>query len=576
MSRKAVLVLLAGVAAGVGVASIMLRNDVRDADLGDVALVLAVGWSFVASGLIAWNLRPENRIGPVMILTGFLRFAGALDWSRDPLLFSIGHSLTPAYLVGIASVLLTFPSGRLASVVERWLFGAIVVAGGPLHIAWMMFAPHRGACIGCPDYVFQVARAEPVARAFEVTHEGLGVAAGLMALGALIHRWREASAPLRFAVAPVLWVGAAAMVGMLFWIVAGLVEQPLGGAPEIVMEILLVLVPVAFLVGVARTRLARSAVADLVVGLGDSPAPGELQAALGRAMHDPSLSIAYWLPDEDRFVDLNGRPVDPGVEPGRAVTMIQREGRRIAALVHDPAALEDEPLVRSVGAAAALQLENERLQARLRAQLEEVEASRARIVEAAQEERRRIERDLHDGTQQRLVSIAMTLGLAESRVSSDPAAAGELVGDAKRDLAETLQELRDLSQGIHPGILTERGLPAALDELVGRVRMPVELRVLLEDRLPVRVEEAAYFVVSEALTNIVKYADATRAHVRVDRRDGVAVMRVSDDGAGGADATRGSGLRGLQDRVEALGGRLTVASPRAGGTVLEARIPCAS
>jgi signal transduction histidine kinase len=205
-----------------------------------------------------------------------------------------------------------------------------------------------------------------------------------------------------------------------------------------------------------------------------------------------------------------------------------------------------------------------------------VEASRARIVEAAQMERRRIERDLHDGTQQRLVSVAMSLGLAESKVATEPEAALSFVREARHRLADALVELRDLSQGIHPGILTERGLPAALSELARRIDMRVVLDVSLSERLPERVEEAAYYVVSEALSNVIKYAHATHARVQDDRLDGVAVMRVSDDGTGGADSTRGSGLRGLRDRVEALGGRLTVASPHSRGTVLEARIPCAS
>jgi signal transduction histidine kinase len=595
MDRKRFVLALAALAAGLAVAWLMLTNDVRDAGDADVALVLTVGWSFVASGIIAWNLRPDNLIGPAMIVTGFLRFAAALEWSQDPLLFSIGNSLDPAYLVGLAYVLLAFPGGRLVSLVERSLFGVLVVAGGPFHVAWLMVGGDRqgGSCAGCPDYVFEVVQAEPVAEAFEVTHGALGVVAGLLALGVLIHRWRHASAPLRFAIAPILWVGAGAVVVIVFWMITGLSGEPLGDAPQKAMEVMLALVAVAFVAGVARTRLARSAVADLIVEMGEAnkavqpedPAfcsqceasePDVLRDSLARALHDPSLALAFWLEEADRYVDALGQPVDLPDENGtRAVTMIERAGRRVAALIHDPALREDEHLVDSVCAAAALEIENQRLQAELRAQLEEVEASRARLVEAAQEERRRIERDLHDGTQQRLVSIAMTLGLADSKLSSDPAGAGQLVKDAKGHLSEALEELRDLSQGIHPGILTERGLPAALAELVQRIHMPIVLDVSISGRLPDRVEEAAYYVVSEALTNVVKYAHASRARVKVDRLNGVAVMRVSDDGAGGADATRGSGLRGLHDRVEALGGQLSVASPHRGGTVLEAQIPCA-
>jgi signal transduction histidine kinase len=579
MDRKRFLLALAALAAGLAVAWLMLTNDARRATATDVFLTLGIGWSFVASGLVAWQLRPSNAIGPVMIATGFLRFAAALDWSQDPLFFSIGLSLEPAYLVGLAYVLLAFPGGRLVSLVERLLFGVFVAAGGPLHVAWLMFEVHdrHVLCADCSGYVFGVVEAEPVARVFEVTHEVIGVLAGVLVLGVLIDRWRRASAPLRFAIAPILWAGAAAVVAILFWMITALVEAPLAGAPQKTMEFMLGVVAVAFLVGVARTRLAHSAVADLVVEMGEVSAPAVLRDSLARTLRDPSLEVAYWLEDADRYVDARGRLVVLPVEDEtRAVTMIEREGRRIAALVHDPALREDEHLVESVCAAAALELDNERLQAELRARLEEVEASRARIVEAAMTERRRIERDLHDGAQQRLVSVAMSLGLAESKVATEPEAAVTFVREAKGRLADALVELRDLSQGIHPGILTERGLCAALAELAQRVDMRVVLDVSVSERLPERVEEAGYYVVSEALTNVVKHAQATHARVQVDHLDGVAVMRVSDDGTGGADSTRGSGLRGLRDRVEALGGRLTVASPRGGGTLLEAQIPCVS
>jgi signal transduction histidine kinase len=256
------------------------------------------------------------------------------------------------------------------------------------------------------------------------------------------------------------------------------------------------------------------------------------------------------------------------------ITMVERDGRRIAALVHDPAVLEDESLVRAVAAAAGLQLENERLQAELRSQLEEVRASRARIVEATQDERRRIERNLHDGTQQRLVAIAMTLGLAEAKVATDAGAARRLITEARDDLSSALEELRMLSQGIHPGILTERGLGNAVDELALRTRLPVEVEVSLSERLPTQVETAAYYVIAEALTNVVKHARASRARVRVRREDGRALIAISDDGRGGADTRGGSGLRGLRDRVEALGGLFALESPVGAGTRIEVEIPC--
>jgi signal transduction histidine kinase len=215
-----------------------------------------------------------------------------------------------------------------------------------------------------------------------------------------------------------------------------------------------------------------------------------------------------------------------------------------------------------------------RLNAELHARLEDLRASRARIVEAADEERRRIERNLHDGTQQRLVSISMALGLAEAKLESDPAGAGAVFGEARQGLSAALEELRALSHGIHPGILNERGLAAALEELTMGAAVAVALDVADSDRLPEQVEAAAYYVVSEALANVAKHSHATSARVRVETARGELVVEVADDGMGGADSGRGSGLRGLTDRVEALGGRLWLSSPPGQGTIVRAEIPC--
>jgi signal transduction histidine kinase len=260
----------------------------------------------------------------------------------------------------------------------------------------------------------------------------------------------------------------------------------------------------------------------------------------------------------------------------RAVTIVEHLGRRIAALVHDPALLDDEHLVGSVCAAAGLALENGRLQAELQARLSDLAASRTRFVEAEETERRRIERDLHDGTQQRLVSVAMTLGLAEAKAANDPASMGALLQEARDGLTEALNELRELSQGIHPSILTERGLPGAVEELASRARIPAHLDVTLARRLPEHIEAAAYYVVAESLTNIAKHGGTASAHISIAERDGCVRVVVSDTGPGGADEKHGSGLKGLRDRVEAIGGQLSVHSPAGHGTTVKAEIPCAS
>ena len=273
---------------------------------------------------------------------------------------------------------------------------------------------------------------------------------------------------------------------------------------------------------------------------------------------------------------LDGLAVElPQAGAGHVATVVERDGDPIAALVHDPALRENAELLDSVCAAAALTLENERLQAELRARLAELQASRARLVEATESERRRIERDLHDGTQQRLVSIAMALGLAESRLAQDRPAVEPVLREAREALTLALAELRELSQGIHPAALTERGLSAALDDLARRAALPVHLEVGIDGRLPEPVEAAGYFVASEALANAAKHSHANEVRLSVSRAGSMLVVEVADDGIGGAAAGGGSGLRGLADRVEALRGRLTVSSPPGRGTMLRAEIPCA-
>jgi signal transduction histidine kinase len=223
----------------------------------------------------------------------------------------------------------------------------------------------------------------------------------------------------------------------------------------------------------------------------------------------------------------------------------------------------------------ALTAENEQLNAELRAKVEELRASRTRIVEAGYAERRRVERDLHDGAQQRLVALTMSLRLVRGKMDSDPEGAAELLDEAMAELDQATRELRELARGIHPAVLSDRGLEAALSGLADRSPVPVEIVETPPERLPAPVESATYFVIAEALTNVARYAEADAATVRVSRDDGAVEVEVRDDGVGGADPASGTGLRGLEDRVAALEGRLAVSSPAGEGTTVRARIPCA-
>jgi signal transduction histidine kinase len=338
----------------------------------------------------------------------------------------------------------------------------------------------------------------------------------------------------------------------------------------------LLAVPLAFVVGLLRTQFAWAGMGDLVVSLRRAREPHQLGEVLSKALNDPSLVLVYWLPRFECYVDADGRPVVLPVErSGRAVTPVDHDGQHIAALIHDAALVYHPELLKVVSAAAELALEQERLQAELKAHAGELAGSRARIVEAGDSARRRLERDLHDGAQQRLVALAMALRLAETRIQDDPAGAEQLIASAREDLARSLAELRELAQGIHPAVL-DHGLAVALDSLATRSAIPVGLAIKLTDRLPEPVEIAAYFVASEALANIDKYAQASSVTISVSRGNGLAVIEIADDGVGGADDARGSGLRGLADRVEALGGQLQVVSPIGQGTVLTAEMPCGS
>jgi signal transduction histidine kinase len=577
VNRWTLVLATAALAAGVAVAWTMLTNEVRRWSGLDVTRILVIGWSFVAAGLVAWRLRPENSTGPAMVVTGFLRFGAALEAAQQPVLFAVGHALEVTYLAGVVYVVLAFPSGRLGSRLDRWLFALTILAVGPLDVGRLVFGAHDPhACVGCPTRILIEAVDSPgIAHSLELALFAVGAIVAASCVAVLLQRWRGASPRLRFAIAPVLWAGAAAFIAVILMVTNHYLDEPAAGAPHILLDIVIASFAFALLLGIGRTQLARSAVADLVIELGNTSGPGELRSALSRALRDPSLDIAYWLPDAERYVDAEGHPMElPEEADRRSVTFVRRDDRTIAALVHDPALDEDPALVDSAGAAAGLALENERLQAELRARLEELTASRTRIVEAAQAERRRIERDLHDGTQQRLVSVAMTLGLADARLLADPESAQTVLRDARARLSEALEGLRQLSHGIHPGILTERGLGPALDELAASSHLSIELTTSLRERLPERAEIAAYFFVSEALTNVAKYAPASKVWVCVDRADARALVRVADEGPGGADPSRGSGLRGLRDRIEALGGRFSCTSLPGQGTVLEAEIPC--
>jgi PAS domain S-box-containing protein len=774
--------------------------------------------SFVFSGLFAIWRRPDNRTGLLMVATGCLWLLSALTTANNAWVFTLGFVFNSAAFVVFGHLLLAFPTGRLESRFHRLLvlviwFDLIVPA-----IALLLVGGTDRTCTGdCPDSTITVWQNDRAAQAILAFASIAALSILVVVLFALAQRWRNASPTLRRALGPVYATSALTLVLLLVALAVSEFSERVGRVVELMSLAALAVVPVSFLAGVLKSRLARSGIADLLLELTHGT---PIKEALARTLNDPTLDIAYWLPETGRYVSADGRPLQEG-DGSRHVTLVEHAGRPTAALLHDPMLADEPELIEATAAAAGLWLDNERLQAKLRAQIEfletivnaspsllcsldregrivnlnhasrvasgyldeeevrwlpfwdvfvspeerdesrtrfeeaapfhreagfehtfvnragqkltiawstaplydeqgnvrnvvcggldvtererqlrelqtsearlraaiqaspvailevdlddrvarwnpaaermfgwtaeemvggplrhvpperqdelqalfarvrsgesytgieskrlrkdgtlidvevsaapirdaagnvishmalfadvtdrrrqeeEIRASRARIVEAGDEARRRLERNLHDGAQQRLVALSLALRLAQSKLETDPEAATTVLESAREELAAALDELRELARGIHPAVLTDRGLTAALEALASRSPIPVEIDAP-ENELPRPVEAAAYYVVAEALANVAKYAGASGATVRICRENGSALVEVGDDGVGGADPAAGSGLRGLSDRVEALGGTLSIVSPPGGGTRVSVEIPLQS
>jgi len=546
---------------------------------------ITYGLAFVAIsiGVIVWELRPDTRTG--ILLTAFPFTALLADlrvvFSGSTLAVTVGYATQWLPAPVFAHLVLSYPTGRLRLRLDR-IVVAIAYALAAFYglVAVLFFDPR-------PQYDFTILafdhHAVPVTHLSWFDPSGLlhvldlvlfGLA--LLFLGLVARKLVRATPGGRRVVLPLAL--AAAFTALQFVVQIVVFGEPVNSWTHDgwfwVVTIASLGIPVSLAAGLLWGRRARAGVADLVVELQRTP-PGSVRDALARTLGDPTLELALRLPD-GAYVDGAGRAVSlPPPQSSRAVTFLGPPDEPVAALVHDAALLERRALLDSAGAAARLALENERLQAELRAQLVELRASRARIVTAGDEERRRLERDLHDGAQQRLLSLGLALKLALAKLGPNANGAAELLTEADVELRAALDELRELARGIHPAILTEQGLGAALRSLADRTPLPVTIVRVPERRVSRAAEAAAYFLVSEALANVAKHADATRVRVSVRDFDERVLVDVDDDGVGGADPARGSGLRGLADRVHALDGELELDSTPGSGTRLHAEIPCA-
>jgi signal transduction histidine kinase len=560
--RDPILVLPLVVAAGLAVGWAGLHAGVSG---GRVAADLAVSWLFVTASVVALPRAYWRRTQILFAVAGLALLAADLQWSGVAGLWTVGLLLEWVWLAVVVHLVLTFPDGRPWSRVALATIGVgyLAAAVGGLAAA-VVETDGRDA--------LSVLASQRAADTIGRVRAGIGCAVAISVLVLVLWRLSSISRPARRAQAPML-AGAALAFPLMAVSLTGLAlsDRDPTTAVDTVARAMMGLIPLGFLAGIAGSRLRGTQAGGLIVQLRSEGAL-TLRERLARTLGDPTLELAYRLRDGS-YVDDSGRTVLLPDDPARVVTQLRAGDEVLAALVHDPALLDEPALVESVRASTELVLENERLAAEVRVQLAQVRASRARLVAATDEERRRIERDLHDGAQQRLVGLCVALGLAAGHTTG---AAKQSLLRAQDDLEEAIAELRALARGIHPTILREEGLSAAIDGLARRAPLAVRVQGSIDTRLDPAVELAAYFVVCEALTNVTKHSHASAATVEIAHADGSLSLAVSDNGRGGAQTATGGGLAGLRDRIEALDGWLRTESAADGGTTVRAEIPCAS
>ena len=539
--------------------------------LGGIA-ELGAGWALVGAGLLFWIRHSQNRFGPLLAVAGFAWFLP--EWT-DP---GVGSAL--AFTVGlvgfgvctplVAHAALAYPTGRMRSrvdvaVVASSYAGALLLLG---LLPTTVFDPKAAGCFQCSQNLVLIRGDLELFDTFN--RYGLWVGIGwLVALGALLV-WRLVRSAHVAAVAAAL-VPAIVYVALVTWEFQHSLARGILGNDSFDQRVwrseaaALGAFALAVVWGLVRERQARARVARLVVELGEMPRPGAVRDALAQTLGDPRLDLAYRRPDTGRYVDGLGRVADIHPGRGQAVTPLLRGDTPVAALVHDARLSDDPGLLEEVLATARIAVENEQLQAEVRAQLEDLRASRARIVETGDAERRRLERDLHDGAQQLLVALSYDLRVAKARVEADvDSELTTLLSSAGAKAQTALGELRELAHGIYPAILAEAGLEVALATLADEAPLPVELGDVTPERYTEPVETAAYRTVVEGIDDAAG-REATFVSVDVGREEGRVIVTLRDDGA-----ARMSPLVHLADRVGALGGSLEV-----GETTLRAVMPCA-
>jgi signal transduction histidine kinase len=559
--RDPVLLLPLAVAAGLAVGWLGVHDRVAGTR---IAADLALSWALIAASLVVLERPRWRRARWLLAATPFALLGADLEWASSHVLWTLGFLLEGLWAAFLVQLVLTFPEGRPWSRVARIavLAAYALTLGGQL--VGVLVAPDTRDLLS-------VTSQPSVADALDRAQAILGVGVAVVVLFLALQRVHALGRPARRAQAPLLLAAAITALAGLAWLGWVIDTDARVPALETIARALAMTIPIGIVAGISWSQLRRPQASELVVEL-RSEAATTMRERLARALGDPTLDVAYRL-DDGRYVIASGRPIELPQRADRAVTAVTAGGEEIAALLHDPVLLDEPALVESVRATAALVLENERLAAEVRSQLAEVRASRGRIVAAADAERRRIERNLHDGAQQRLVTLSVALGLEATRADK---ATADVLSRAQDEVEQAVGELRELARGIHPTLLRDEGLTAAVEALARRAPLPVTVESNARDRLPDPVELAAYFVVSEALTNVVKHASATQASVMLEREPATLRVTVTDDGGGGVHISPESGLSGLRDRLEALDATLLIESEAERGTNVCAAFPCGS
>jgi signal transduction histidine kinase len=536
---------------------------------------LGVGWLMIACGLLAAAARPTQPAGRRLVLAGFAWFVGTFAGAEDPIVQTLGFSFGGYHDLVLVWLVLSFPGRWPADRAAVVSLGAVAVLYGTQSVVRLVLrAPDAfGVSILDPDVAMQIVLRVDVARAASV------VVAGVL----ILLRLSRTHGPDRHHTGPLLAAGAASAIvsgtnARFALVTLGLLPDP-GDDITIplqwVFNIVRIAVPLAILMSVLRLRAARASLAGAVTDMGDSPTTAALRDALATALGDPGLHILTWDPGREAYLERDGHVVTSAElvaleqDPAQAVLRVDSDGGPLAILAISRNLMDDPALVEAGVALTRLVVRNERQSLRIEEQLAEVRASRARIVEAADAERRRIERDLHDGLQQRMVALAMQLRAA----NGDSADLDAALRGGSVELLEILDDVRELARGIHPAVLTEAGLGAAIRAAADRSPVPAEVELRLAGRGTPAALATVYYVVSEALANVAKHArEATGVWVRADDGDGTLRVVIEDDGPGGADPG-GHGLAGLADRIAALDGRFSVEAVDGGGTRIVAEVP---